>query len=372
MIKLACPYCNTVFDVVSPAPSKIPCPRCDETVPETARAPEGAHASEVVDPRPHPGNRWMPWVVGGVVLAAVGAFVAQSMWGTKLPPPAATNPAAVAATKPPRMLAALKRLPAETQIVFAIQPAAFTEYTQRKGKSPEIWLNEAGLPGRMFAEFRKLDLAPEQIDHAVIALPEGKLSPVVVLVLRQAKPDDAELRRKWDAKPVVDKPGQFTVELFGWPMNMRKVDDTTFHFATDAKSLEAPASATLDHLPTGLRDALDRLSPASFAWLATDTARPDWAANGTLKAAALFLQQPDAAKRFEKMQAFAVGVAPEPELQATVSVRSMEAKALGENYRERSAAAKGSVVVEGDWATLKLPFDPPQDGVAALGTIFRP
>jgi hypothetical protein len=136
--------------------------------------------------------------------------------------------------------------------------------------------------------------------------------------------------------------------------------------------LDAPAAANLDHLPQGLRDSLDRLSPASFAWLATDTARPDWAANPSLQAATLFLKQPDFAKRFEKMQAFAIGLAPEPELQLGMAIRSADAKATGEKYRERATAAKGSVAVEGDWATLKLPFDPPQDGAGALGTIFNP
>jgi hypothetical protein len=370
MIKLACPYCNTVFDVVSPAPSKVPCPRCDEAVPETALAPAGAHASEVVDPRPHPGNRWMPWVVGSVVLAAVVAVVAYSMNNRLPPPPPGPGAANPVATKPPKMLSALKLLPADTQVAFAFQPAAFTEFTQRKGKSPEIWLAEAGLPGRLFEEFRKLGLAPEQIDHVAIALPEAKLSPVVVLVLRQPLPDDAEFRKGWNAKPIVDKPGHFNGEMFGWPMEMKRANETTYHFASESKRLDAPAAANLDHLPQGLRTSLDKLSPASFAWLATDTARPDWSHNALLKAAAALANKPEIAKRFEMLQAFAIGLAPEPELQATFAVRSPDAKPLGEKYRERAAAAKGEVGVEGEWATLKLPFDPPQDGAVALKKVM--
>jgi len=370
VIKLACPFCNTVFDVVSPAPSKIPCPRCDEPVPETALAPEGAHASEVVDPRPHPGNRWMPWVVGGVILATIGAFVADSMWGTKLPPTAATNLNAAAVTKPPKQLSGLRLLPADTQIAFTLQPATFTEYTQRKGKSPEIWLAEAGMSGKLFEEFRKLDLAPEQIDHVVIGLPEGKLSPVVVLVLRKTLTDDADLRKKWNAKPITDKPGHYSGEMFGWPMEMKRANDTTYHFASESKLLDAPAAANIDHLPQGLRDSLDRLSPASFAWLATDTTRPDWSMNATIQLLAAVTKQPDVAKRFEKMQAFAIGFAPEPELQLSMAVRSADSKGMGEKYRERATAAKGSVIVEGDWATLKLPFDPPQDAFAALKKVL--
>jgi len=371
MIKLACPFCNHIFDVVSPVPSKVPCPNCHEPVPETALAQAGAHASEVIDPRPHPGNRWMPWVVGGVVLAAIAALVADSIWGTKLLPVVPTAPSdAGAITKPPLMLTSLRYLPANTQVAFALQPAVLEEYTHRKGKSVEIWLAQAGLPGKLFTEFRKLDLAPEQIDQLLIALPEATLSPVAVLVLKQALADEGEFRKKLNARAIVDKPGHFAVDLFGWPMEMKKANDTTYHFASESKLLDVPPAAGNDHLPQGLLDSLGKLSPASFAWIATDTARPDWSKNPMLNAASKFLDQPEMPKRFEKLQAFALGMATEPDLVLALAVRSDDAKTLADSQREKLASAKADVAVEGNWATAKMPAEPPQEAIQALRNAF--
>lgn len=363
MLKLSCPFCNTTFDVVSPVPARIPCPRCDENVPATSLAPPGAHAVEVIDSRPRTSSLRFWIIVGSLVLLAVGAFVADSIWTSKLPPPPTGNAPAAPATKPPLMMSALRYLPANSQIAFAIQPAVLADYAKRKGQSADRLLNDIGLPPRLFAEFRKLGLEPEQIDQLAIAMLDTGLGVSAVLVLRQPLENEAEFRAKLNAKTIADKPGHFTVDLFKLPMEMKKADDTTYRFAgfSERKLLDTPAAAGSDHLPQGLRDSLGKLSPSTFVWFATDTVSPDWSANEKVK-----LLAPELPKRLEMVRAIALGLSTEPELMLALVVGSSDAKALNEQYRDRLTAAKANVAVEGDWLQAGVPFDPPKEALAAL------
>jgi hypothetical protein len=370
MRKLSCPFCNTVFDVAAPVPDRIPCPRCEQIVPATALAPEGAHAVEVVDPSLPRGSSRLFWIiVVSLVLFAVAAFIADSLWETKLPPTQPTEKGpAQAVTKPPLMLSSLRYLPANSQIVFSIQPAVLVEYTQRKGQSVDIWLAKAGLPGKLFDEFRSLGLAPEQIDQLTIAMLDSGIAVSVMLVLRQPLENESEFRTKLKAQTITDKPGHYTVDLFTLPMEMKKADETTYRFVSTSQSklLDAPAAAGNDHLPQGLRDSLGKLSPATFAWLASDTASPDWSANDKVKLLSLDKERAELPKRLEKVRAIALGFATEPELVLSLAVRSSDPKTLADQYRERLTTAKATVAVDGDWATARMPFDPPDESLAAL------
>ena len=373
MIKLSCPFCNTTFDVVGLAPSRIACPRCHESVPDTSVAPPDAHAVSVVEgwPREKSSRLWMVGV--GIIVLAVAAFIADSLWETKLPPAAPTDTGSqAAATKPPLTLSSLRHLPANSQIVVAIQPAAFAEYTKRKGKSVEIWLDEAGTAGKLMEEFRKLNLAPDQIEQLAIALPANTIAAAFVLVLRKPLADDTDFRNRLQAKPITDKPTHFTVEFFNLPLEMKKVDDTTYRFAnaSESKWLDAPPAANADHLPQELRDAMGKLSPASFAWVASNTVRPDWGASNEVKI--LALTNKDAAAYLKGVQAFAFGLATEPELKMTALVRSSDAKAQAAKFTERLGADKAEITAEGDWASAKWSFDPPKDGLAALKALTGP
>jgi hypothetical protein len=102
-----------------------------------------------------------------------------------------------------------------------------------------------------------------------------------------------------------------------------------------------------------------RLSPASFAWAATDA--DDWSANPGLKVLAALAKRPDLPARLAGVRAAAVGVSLEPEPRLTAAVRAADAdaaRALREQVAD-AAAGREKVQVGGDgaWVTAAAPAD---------------
>ncbi len=114
---------------------------------------------------------------------------------------------------------------------------------------------------------------------------------------------------------------------------------------------------------------MNRLSPSSFVWVATDSI--DWTKVKGLELAAGFAKQPELLKRLDGVRAVAAGLSFEPDLTLSVRVKIAEAsrtKELATAMTERFREAKAAVTTSGEWAEAVIPFDPPKD---ALGTLRK-
>jgi hypothetical protein len=174
------------------------------------------------------------------------------------------------------------------------------------------------------------------------------------------------LRQKLKARVNPDKPGRWRAEVGGVGWAVQRADDRTLLFASlkevNLDTAVNPAAGP----PDGLRGSVDRLSPASFAWIATVST--DWAKVKGLEIAAGFAKQSELLKQLASVRSAAVGLSFEPEMRLGVSVRAEDAKAkeLADAMTERLAEAKAEVKRSGEWTEAVIPFDPPADALAML------
>ena len=153
---------------------------------------------------------------------------------------------------------------------------------------------------------------------------------------------------------------RYKVTVANLPMELAILDAGPYLFATDAKDLDA-VSGTLtapDQLTTGLRESLTKLSPASFAWAATDS--EEWGKKPTITLATQALKQPDLPARLATLRAAVIGLSLEPELQLRAGVRTPDtasATKLQDQLANALAAKSPTIGLEGTWVSVALPFD---------------
>lgn len=379
-VRVSCPFCNTGFDLPAVPPThRTPCPRCGESVPVKGTVEEpGPTPSANGEPRPRAAaTAPPPKSLGGLAVVSLGLtaviLAAFGFWFlTRVPPSNATatstKPAAPPATKPPAILAGLRYLPRDTQVVLAVQPSPLVQYAERTNQTPTRLFETLGLPKALFDGLADAGFPPQAIDQVVIGANAADLWFVAVLVARSPV-DDTRLREKLKAKVNADKRDRLTGELGGLPVHLTKADDRTVLFAWREADLAAAAKPTagLADFRPGLRESVDRLSPASVAWLATDST--DWATVAGLTLAARFAGQPELPKRLGGVRAAAAGLFFEPELRLRVQVRMADAgraKELSETLSNRLADAKGAVTTTGEWADADVPFDPPRNALGLM------
>jgi hypothetical protein len=394
-MRVSCPYCNAVVSLVEvPASGRAVCPRCGEAFPVRSQAGDDAprlptaspNGSPVVPPRsvlgegPPGRSLRSPALLGvalGLVVLGVGLYAVYRYPGGRVTDP--TNPGAPksTATVPPAALAGLAHLPAETTIAFAVQPGPLLARAGRTQSDPRGEFAAVGVPDRILATLDRLGLKPEQIDHVaggVTLAADQPLKMVVALLLREPPADRSALLKTLKATQTTAASGQVrhSVDLGGLAMTMTNPDPRTYLFALDPTDLEAavrtgPPDA---HLSSGLRESMARLSPASFAWAATDA--DDWSANPGLKVLAALARRPDMPARLTGVRAAAVGVSLEPEPRLTAAVRAADPDAA-RTLRERVAdatAGREKVQVGGDglWVTVEGP--PQTDAWAGLESLL--
>ena len=209
---------------------------------------------------------------------------------------------------------------------------------------------------------------PDRIHHLIAAANVDELLPrvVLVLVLREPLADPARFREKLKAK------GQ-KVELAGLPVAllMAQPNDTTYLFALDEKDLGTAKTphAGLSALPEGLRESVAKVSPAAFAWLATDA--KEWS---EVKAVQLGFVPPEVAGRLAGVRAVAAGASLEPELRFGVAVRTNDstfARTVADGMREKLADLAPTVTATGEWAEAEVPLDPPKEKLPKLKAALK-
>jgi hypothetical protein len=288
------------------------------------------------------------------------------------------------ATFPPAALAGLAYLPAETTIAFAVQPGPLSAHAEQTktdrlpggepGTEPFAW---AGLPSNTALRFERLGLSFQQIGHVAGGLTlmgDKPLKVVVAVVLREPVADRAAFLKNLKATQTTAASGQvrYNVTLEGLAMTMANPDPRTYLFALDPADLESPARTGPPdaHLSSGLRESMARLSPASFAWAATDT--DDWSANPGLKVLAALARRPDLPARLAGVRAAAVGVSLEPQPRLTAAIRAADPDAA-RTLRERvadAAAGREKVRVGGDGAWVTVEGPPAADAWSGLESLL--
>ena len=382
MNSLVCPYCNTPFDLPG-VPGRVVCPRCGEAIPAKLLTPSGgpqiasADRPAPIEAAPASPMRRPPVIFSALVLVAV--LVGLGIWYYTNVHTHETRPTQLASppTRPPNSLPALRRLPADTQIVIAVQPPALIQYAERAGKTPEALLAELGVPVGLLEGLAKAGIAIDGIDHLVVGV--GLVdSPKVSVALFLQKPlaNERQFREAVNLRLDPDKPGQGKVDLPGFmlPMSLLKADVTTYLFSTDANALEGMnrTQDSTDYLKPGLVESIKMLDPASFAWVATDNL--NWSEHATLKLVAGLLKRGDDIKRLKGIRALAIGLTLRRDLNTMVGVRFPDAKAAGDfdtKARVKLAEIRIDFSVENVWLIMRIPRES-FESVPAVLALFDP
>jgi hypothetical protein len=371
-VSVTCPFCRSAFTLGEVPPARrSPCPNCGESVPVSADSP--AIASAVAPPPPVVKSSNLVFLSLGLTALIVAGFVTWFYLGPKPPPAPPTVPASPPPTLTPRSLGGLKYIPKDAQVVAALQPAALWQYADRTGQNADALLAEIGVPKELLAQLRDAGAPPEAIQSLVLAANADNLWAVVVLTLREPVRNEAKFR---EVLKVKGQPPQ--AELAGVPVSLytAEADEKTYLFALNEKELAGAKSPTAGYeaLRPGLRESIDKVSPAAFAWAATDA--KDWAKLPILKFPLVAQRVPaELLTRLDGVRAAAVGVSLEPDLVLGVGVQmndSTVARDQAEAMKAKLADLKGATTTaSGEWAEATVPLDPPAEALPKVKAALR-
>ncbi|CAN5562281.1 hypothetical protein BH11PLA2_BH11PLA2_04680 [soil metagenome] len=269
-VRVQCPFCNAAT-VLPEASAKAVCGRCGESfVPSQF---EWVETPGVVTPTISTRSSKSLLMVGVALLGIVAAGLAYwQPW--KSQPTVVPQELKPPSIKPPLALDGLKYLSPSSNIAFAIQPAAIAAYAERTGSDVKTVLAKLGLPKQALDSLDRLGIPLTNIDHLAVGvtLKADSLIPGLTLALKLRQPvDEAALMKSLHAEKS-PKAGRviYTLTEFGLPMRIAPVDSTTYllGFSDDDVSRTETPKPLSDSLRTNFSE---RLSPASFAWLGTES-----------------------------------------------------------------------------------------------------
>jgi hypothetical protein len=282
-VRVSCPSCNTTWTLPSlPGERRVTCPRCSDQFPLR-------HWEEIAEALPTPGLGSPPPVtagrgrrllaIGGVGLLGVVVGLVLLFNRDRTSPRAQLEPTTTTgAVTPAPQLVGVRYLPADANLIFAVQMGPILAYAQRTQQDPATLLQAAGLPTRFLATLNQLNLNLEQIDHIVggTALGDGafEVRLTLVLVLRGLLPDDDAFLQKLKARRQSGVKPRYDVELAGLPLTLARVSDVVWVFGFDARkdlqSVDRGESGLAGkHLAPSLQTILaDQVPPTATAWLA--------------------------------------------------------------------------------------------------------
>jgi hypothetical protein len=375
MPRVACPHCNAVVD--APA-GRTACPRCAEAFdPGIAEhLPDEAVSAPmpVVRPKGFLHSRAAMALSCGVaaLILVVGLAVVRP-WEAKPKPGPDKLPVVVS----PLGLSGIAYLPPSTNIIAAIQPMPLLAYAAQKKIDPKKFLIESGVPEPIFESLAKAGVTLDQIDHLIVgfALKPDTSMPGVAGCLKLTRPIADETRflaaLRAEKNSQQSKGGR-TVYSISFNMSLTSVDDRTYVFGlgeVDLALIEKPHAAGGGHLPKELREAMTaRLSPASFAWFATDSDR--WIDKPTVKAVGLMPAWKDRVELLKPIRAAAAGLAVDDAPELRLAIRAADAITTNRMRDGLLARVPGDGVEfagDDEWVALRTPFDP---GTPAAKTLL--
>lgn len=359
--RLSCPHCNHQFLLPTlPESGKTVCPRCDELMP-TSNAIESAETADqnpVGDQEPtEQGSSLLFTIVAGsaltISLLSIGLVIFFFVQSTDRPPEQADpNQQPTVSTWPPMVLPSLAYLPSSTNVIMAVQPRAMLGMAEQAGYSAdEVW-RQFDLPGDWESMVDSIGLKPDQINQLTLGLTVAKENPlpkgVFLLILAKPLDNEAELLKKLEASRFVPASGQarYKLTLAGFPAEMTKANDTTYVFSTDGDWLEQDwdqlKARGTGHLSQPIRTAIEKLSPAATAWIATGEA--EWSETAVVQLGSAVAKQPEWPKQLQGLRAIAAGMSFEPEPTLVIKLLLQD----GQNA-ERPAIASRLIGPEGQW-----------------------
>ena len=373
--RVSCLYCNAVVDVES---GRVACPRCGEAF-DSANAEHHADdvaVSKPATPRPS-GFLYSRSAMGlsfglAIAILAIGLAIVRP-WETK-PKPEYKLPVVVS----PLGLSGLAYLPPSTNIVAAIQPLPLLAYAAQSKTDPRLVLVEFGLPEAVFENLGKAGVPLDQIDHLVVGLSvsseKGSIIPGVTACLKLTRPivDESKLLLQLKAeKNSQQSKGGRTVYSISNGLLMTAVDGRTYLFGfseADLAFVDKPQAAGGGQLPKELREAMtNRVSPASFAWIATDST--NWFEKPGVQLAKSLPEWKSRIDKLKSLRALAGGLSLEPEPEIRLGARWAEAtetKAFQDRMKSSFTNEIATVAGDEEWATVRSPLDPKSGGVKSF------
>jgi hypothetical protein len=391
-VRLSCPSCNTAFTLDAiPADRRAACPRCGDVFPIRGEVAEEANregASGPTSPLPQntkhqtpntPQGRSLPRVVAfalalGLLGFAVGLAVHYSRGSKK--PAAPPEPLVVAAPTPPAKLAGLGYLPAECNIVFAVQPGPVLDHANRVMKEPGELLAQFGVPPQVLAALDQVGLPLPQIDHiagGIFAYNEGEeLRAALALVLKQPLADEDDFLQKLKARPAPNKKGRYVIQLEKVPFSpmLTRVSPTVWVFGLNEKDFAAtdrggygPGGTQFRGSDSeGVRKMLASVPPEAAVWVVADDDR-DWTQKPLVKLAAN--QFPEVRKWLPELSSgrgglFALTFGEQVRMRLFVRTADTAVAERVRAYFQVRAAERESATAGGGgvFALFDAPFDP--------------
>lgn len=350
-MKQSCPYCNHSFEIAC-----AECPRCGEPLrfpgSMPADSPRENRAKRVI----HPSNVFLKaHTIVVLILMLGGAGVGLLLLSRDPKPNAPAQPPSVGTpiseVAPPLELRGLSHLPANCNIVLAVQPGPLLVYAEKHKLDPVELLTKNRVPASMLAALAKAGITLQQIDHIVagLYLPEKgeEFRIAFVLVLRQKPADEPAFLDALKAKPV---PGGYEVLLDRFPLRMKRASETDWVLGLTGRDLEGGPTAP------GLKAILgERIPRDAASWLAIE--RAEWTKKPLVAALLRGTEwPPDRIAILAKGQAVAASYSfgNSPRLLVSIFCADSESRTMLKKYFDRQGTA--SEVAE--WATLEKPVDP--------------
>ena len=289
--RISCPSCNSSFVLAElPDDRRVACPRCGDVFPirnwEEVNEKPGLQASIAPSLTRRECARWsvQRTVVVALAMGLVGLLAGLGVYysrGFRTKPTSEPDPQHSVAAISPARLVGLGYLPADTSVVFAVQPGPVLAYAQRTKQDPRELLIKAGIPRQAYDAFASVGLTLQQIDHIAGGVSVGEIRFALVLVLRRPPGDEEEFLKRLKATKQNGPKERYTIELGGLPLTLARVLPTVWVFGFDSKK-DFEAVDRGGHGPGGkqfapaLREMIEQhVATEAAAWVATSEER--WA-----------------------------------------------------------------------------------------------
>jgi hypothetical protein len=399
-VRLSCPSCNTHFSLGAiPPDRRATCPRCGDTFPVRGEVSEesgdgsqesvaraSASTPHPAPPTPHskglsPARAALIAASLGLIGLAAGLAVYYTRSHKPKPEPRPEPVVASATATPPAQLAGLGYLPAECNVVLAVQPGPILTYAERTKQDPRELLARAGVPRQVLTAFDLAVLPLVQIDHlaggAFLGDGGDELRVALVLVLKQPLPNEEQFLLALKAKPMLPKEARWSVTPGGVPAVMAKGSPTVWAFGLAERDLAPVDRGGFGPGGTqfrggdseGVRKMIASVPPDAAAWVVADDDH-DWTQKPLVKLAA---QSKDLKTWLPVLMEgrgglVAIRLGESPRLRLFVRAADDSTGARVRSYFQARAAEMESATAGGggSFALFDAPFDP-----ATAGPLLR-
>jgi hypothetical protein len=270
---------------------------------------------------------------------------------------------------PPTQLVGLGYLPAECNVVFAVQPGPLLAYATRTNQEPRELLTRVGIPAQVLAALDQLGLTLPQIDHIAGGVGDKDLRVAFVLVLKQPLADEDQFLKKLQAKPAAGKKTRYAVDLAKLPLMLARVSPTVWVFGLNEEDFApvdkggfGPGGKQFRGSESeGFRQMLGSVPPEAAVWVAADDDR-DWTQKPVMN---LLPLPPNAKKGLAALNSFrgglfALSFGEQPRLRLFVRTADTATAERVRVYFQARAIETESATAGGDgvFALFDAPFDP--------------